>query len=49
MVNTTAVSLRIVKTVLCDVRERDIVPLEVHNGSVSLVMTGAIATIRLIL
>ena len=32
-----------------DARERDIEPLEVHNGGVSLVMTGSIATIRLFL
>ena len=33
---------------LCDARERDISPLEVHNGCARLTMPGTIATLRLL-
>lgn len=33
---------------LCDARERDINPLEVHNGSTLVTMPGTIATLRLV-
>lgn len=34
---------------LCDARERDIEPLEVHDGRVHLTMPGAIASLRLLI
>lgn len=33
---------------LCDARERDLMPLEVHDGSVTLAMPGSIASVRLV-
>jgi hypothetical protein len=34
---------------LCDARERDIQPLEIHDGAVQAILPGTIATVRLVL
>jgi hypothetical protein len=47
-VQVSAHSIAVQSAVLCDVRERDIAPLPVQGDTITLTMTGTIATIRII-
>ncbi|MCJ7737424.1 MAG: hypothetical protein MUQ10_08945 [Anaerolineae bacterium] len=47
-VTVTARHLLVTGAFLCDARERDLVPLNVQDGTVQVVMTGTVATIRLL-
>jgi hypothetical protein len=47
-VTVTARYLPVTAAFLCDARERDLAPLDVQDGNVQVVMTGTVATIRLL-
>ncbi|MCD6284672.1 MAG: hypothetical protein J7M39_02010, partial [Anaerolineae bacterium] len=47
-VTVTARHLPVAGAFLCDARERDLAPLDVRAGTVQVVMTGTVATIRLL-
>jgi alpha-mannosidase len=47
-VTVTALHLPVTGAFLCDARERDLAPLDVQAGTVQVVMTGTVATIRLL-
>lgn len=44
----SAPELKVTQAFLCDARERDIHPLAVQNGAIEVLMTGTIATVRII-